>query len=111
MIADTVDVQEYHTGKRSEGIYYGMLTFAYKISQSLAILLLGFVLDLIHFDSALTLQATSTALLLGVFLSVGSILAMLLASKAYQSYSLDAKEVAHLQAMINKNQTDQSPID
>ncbi|BES63795.1 MFS transporter [Gottschalkiaceae bacterium SANA] len=106
MIADTVDVQEAQTGERNEGIYYGMLTFGYKISQSMAILLLGFVLDIIHFDSTLPVQATSTALLLGIFLSIGSILAMLLASKAYQSYSLDANAVAHLQAIIKIKHAD-----
>jgi Na+/melibiose symporter-like transporter len=100
MIADTVDVQEYHTGDRNEGIYYGMLTFGYKISQSLAILLLGFLLDLIRFDSSLAVQTTSTAMLLGVFLSLGSILAMVLANWAYRAYRLDAAEISRLQTLI-----------
>ncbi len=111
MIADTVDIQEYQTGERNEGIYYGLLTFAYKISQSLAILLLGFVLDFIHFDSTLPVQTPSTALLLGSFLSIGSILALLLSRQAYKSYTLDAKKVAHLQAMIQKKETSSTTTD
>lgn len=104
MIADTVDYQEAHTGERNEGIYYGMLTFGYKISQSLAILLLGFVLDFIQFDSRLPEQTPATALLLGIFLSVGSLLALLLSAHAYRSYTLDAKTVGTLQAQIeNRN--------
>lgn len=105
MIADTVDYQEVHTGERNEGIYYGMLTFGYKISQSLAILLLGFVLDFIKFDSSLPVQTPSTALLLGIFLSVGSMLALLLSAQAYKPYSLDAATVAKLQAMIQANKS------
>lgn len=108
MIADTVDYQEAHTGQRNEGIYYGMLTFGYKISQSLAILLLGFVLDFIQFDSALTQQSPVTALLLGIFLSTGSLLALMLSAHAYKSYSLDAKTVRSLQAQIEIRQIAQS---
>jgi len=104
MIADTVDFQEAHTGERNEGIYYGMLTFGYKISQSLAILLLGFVLDFIRFDSTLAVQAPTTALLLGIFLSIGSLFALLLSSYSYRAYSLDAKTVSELQAIIERNQ-------
>lgn len=100
MIADTVDYQEAQTGDRNEGIYYGMLTFGYKISQSLAILLLGFVLDIIRFDSTLSEQTPETALLLGIFLSVGSFFALLLSAHAYRNYSLDASTVGELQAQI-----------
>lgn len=107
MIADTVDVQEFETGERNEGIYYGLLTFAYKISQSLAILLLGFVLDFIHFDSTLPVQTSGTALLLGIFLSLGSITALLLSARAYIPYSLDAHKVAELQGSIQNRKSAQ----
>ncbi len=109
MIADTVDVQEFETGERNEGIYFGLLTFAYKISQSLAILLLGFVLDFIHFDSTLPVQTPGTAILLGVFLSIGSIIALLLSARAYIPYSLDAHTVTQLQLKILNRQTSTHP--
>jgi Na+/melibiose symporter-like transporter len=39
MAADTIDYQELKENKRSEGTYYGMLTFAYKLSHAAAILI------------------------------------------------------------------------
>jgi Na+/melibiose symporter-like transporter len=101
MIADTVDLQELETGERNEGMYYGMLTFGYKISQSLAIIILGFAIDLIRFDATLTIQSSSTEILLGMLLSLGSIIAFLLAGLAYKGYSLNKKSVMAIQAEIS----------
>ena len=50
MIADTIDIEELNTGIRTEGMYYGCLTLFYKLSQSIAIFLLGFLLDIVKFD-------------------------------------------------------------
>lgn len=102
MIADTVDLQELETGERNEGMYYGMLTFGYKISQSLAIIILGFAIDLIRFDATLTIQRSSTEILLGMLLSLGSIIAFLLAGLAYKGYSLNKKSVKAIQAEISQ---------
>ncbi len=100
MIADTVDQQEHETGERNEGVYYGMLTFGYKLSQALAIFALGIILDFIRFDAALIIQQSSTEILLGACLSLGSIVAFLLSGLAYRGYSLDEKSVKELQAEI-----------
>jgi len=50
MLADTCDVDELMTGKRREGIYSGFTTFARKFSSGMAVLLLGFGLQLSGFD-------------------------------------------------------------
>jgi len=102
MIADTVDQQEYKTSERNEGVYYGMLTFGYKISQSITIFIFGIVLDLIQFDPSLTIQNNSTATLLGVFLSLGSITVFTLAALAYNKYNLDRRTVQLMQDKLNK---------
>jgi len=102
MIADTVDQQEYKTSERNEGVYYGMLTFGYKISQSITIFIFGIVLDLIKFDPSLTIQKNSTATMLGVFLSLGSITVFTLAALAYSKYNLDRQTVQLMQDEINE---------
>lgn len=103
MVADTVDRQELETGERTEGIYFGMLNFGYKISQSIAILLLGFILDMIQFNPDMTIHNDFTATSLGIVLSLGSLLSFIMANYAYSSYSLDEKKVEAIQAAIKLN--------
>jgi len=50
MLSDIFDVDELMTGKRREGIYSGFTTFLRKFSSGLAILLLGFGLQLSGFN-------------------------------------------------------------
>lgn len=100
MLADTVDQQEFNTGKRNEGVYFGMLNFGYKFSQSLAVLILGVVLDLINFDSSLLVQEQTTLFLLGALLSVGSLLTFILSGISYRNYSIDEKRVRDMQLLI-----------
>jgi len=100
MVADTVDQQELETGERSEGIYFGMLNFGYKMSQSIAILILGFVLDMIKFNPNIDIQNDFTSMALGVVLSIGSLLSFILANKAYSYYSLNEEKIEAIQRQI-----------
>ena len=102
MVADTVDYQEKLTGTRQEGVFFGLLNFGYKISQSIAILILGFLLDLIRFDPLLTFQKNSTALHLGTVLSLGSLCTFLLAMKSYRHYTLNREKVEMIQAELEQ---------
>lgn len=49
MIPDTVEVDEYKTGERREGLYYSLVTFIQKISAAIALLIGGIVLDAIGY--------------------------------------------------------------
>ncbi len=100
MIADTVDEQEFHTGKRNEGAYYGLLNFGYKFSQACAIMLLGVLLDVIRFDATLGQQTSSTSILLGLILSLGSLLCFVFASIAYRRYNMDEEQILQIQESI-----------
>lgn len=100
MLADTVDQQEFNTGNRNEGVYFGMLNFGYKFSQSLAVLILGVVLDLIRFDSNLPIQAETTLFLLGSLLSLGGLMTFILSTISYKNYSIDEKRVREMQLTI-----------
>jgi Na+/melibiose symporter-like transporter len=60
MVADAVDADEVNTGKRSEGLYFGFYTFAYKLGTSLSLVASGYVLHLVGFDPDLEIQTAGT---------------------------------------------------
>ena len=106
MIADTIDVEEMNTGIRSEGTYYGCLTLFYKLSQSIAIFLLGLLLDIVKFDSSAAIQPDSTVITLGLILAVGSIIGFALAALTYLKYDLNRGKVDVIQRnLLSKRQT------
>lgn len=45
MLPDVIDFDEFRTGKRNEGIYSGIMTFFMKLANSIAIFLIGLVLQ------------------------------------------------------------------
>ncbi len=100
MVADVIDVEELKTGVRLEGIYYGCLTFSYKTSQSIAILFLGILLDVIGFDPKLTEQPEFALLFIGLILAVGGIITIGLAFKFYNNYRLTHTIVENVQEKL-----------
>ncbi len=104
MVADTIDFDEYKRGLRFEGFYFGSLTLYYKLSQALAIFIIGILLDLIRFDSSLPIQSEFTLISLGLILSLGSILSFVLAYVSLRRYPLNEERVRHIQLQIRKMQ-------
>ncbi len=102
MIADVIDLDELNTGKRAEGSYYGCLTLFYKFSQSITLLLIGFILDLVKFDASLPLQAESTVIILGLMLSIGSGLSFIASFLSISGYNLNRLRVEDIQRKINE---------
>ncbi len=100
MVADTVDEEELNSGVRSEGLYFGGLTFAYKISQSLAIFLVGIILDLIGFNGDLAVQAAGTSYAMGLVVGIGTLLPLFGAGAFYRAYRLTRAEVEHVKASL-----------
>ncbi len=104
MVADVIDVEELKTGVRLEGIYYGCLTFSYKTSQSIAILFLGILLDIIGFDPALAEQPDYTLLFIGLILAVGGIITIGFAFKFYNNYRLTHSIVENVQEKLSSQE-------
>lgn len=105
MIADTIDFDEYNTGVRMEGVYYGAMTFFYKLSQSIAIFIIGIMLDIINFDPDAAIQPRSTVMSLGVTLALGSFIVLVLAGISYYKYSLNKGKVTLIQNKIVRRDT------
>lgn len=102
MVADIIDLDELNTGKRSEGSYYGCLTLFYKLSQSITLFLIGFILDFTKFDANLPAQAESTVVTLGIIISVGSAISFIAALLSLRGYNLDKSRVEDIQKQIAK---------
>ncbi|TFG82455.1 MAG: hypothetical protein E4H20_07650 [Spirochaetales bacterium] len=71
MVADMVDLDEAGGGNRNNGVYFGSLTLVYKLSQAVAIIMIGSMLDITGIDSRLPRQEISTLVSLGLILSFG----------------------------------------
>jgi len=106
MVGDTIDVDELQSGVRNEGVYFGSMTLFYKSSQAIVVFLIGVLLDLIGFSSHVTVQAPFTQLALGLILSVGCGLAVLMSAWCIQHYPLSKQDVTdmHKQLTINRTQ-------
>lgn len=105
MISDTIDKDAYESGTRKEGIFYGCATFMYKLSQSLAVFLVGTLLDLIGFHAD-TIQGPSTYIRLGLILPVGFLLCFSLALLFARRYKLNREMVAEYQTGYNNKKQD-----
>jgi glycoside/pentoside/hexuronide:cation symporter, GPH family len=103
MVADVIDLDELNTGKRAEGSYYGCLTLFYKLSQSITLFLIGFILDMVKFDANLTVQADSTVTILGLVLGIGSTLSFVAAFVSLLGYGLNRARVEDIQRQIAEN--------
>lgn len=102
MVADTIDLEEAETGIRSEGVFYGSMTLMYKVSQSLAILIMGVMLDLIGFDAGLPVQSERILLTLGLLLTGGGLISFQLARLFYRRYPLTQESQRSLRQSIKK---------
>lgn len=100
MIADVTDQEALLRGERSEGISFGGLTLGYKLSQSIAIFLLGWLLQWIKFDPSLAVQSDFTVTMLGLMLPLGGLISFIAAFFAYNTYGLKRSDIDRIQAQL-----------
>jgi GPH family glycoside/pentoside/hexuronide:cation symporter len=75
MIPDVVEVDEFKTGKRREGMYYGVAIFVMKLGSAFALFIVGQVLDRIGYVPNVE---QTPATLLGIRIMMGPLLTGLL---------------------------------
>ncbi len=102
MVSDIADLQYAKSGRRMEGLLFGTFTLCYKLSQSISVLLLGILLDVIRFNSALPVQSPATVTWLGLLLPLGCLFGFGMAFWAYSRYSLTFKDISAAHANIAK---------
>ncbi|NLZ49950.1 MAG: MFS transporter [Clostridiales bacterium] len=105
MIADIIDTDELETGVRAEGTYYGCLTLLYKVGQSVAILLVGFLLDILLVTN---FSSHTDEYIMGFVLSISSIIFFILAINSLKKYGLNKEKIAKVQKEIAKKGLNQN---
>lgn len=84
LYGDRVKFEENSNNKN--GIYSGVLTFAGNIANSITQLLVGLLLDIIHFDGGENVQSLSVQTGLALILFIGVQLSLILACFIFASY-------------------------
>lgn len=107
MMADVVDQDELISGERVEGSFYGLLTMFYKLSQSITLLLIGWVLEVVGFDAALSAQSDFTATSMGLFIGLGSALGFMASFLSISRYRLTKENIQQIQADVASQETGQ----
>lgn len=101
MVADTVDAQALISGTRQEGVFYGTLTLCYKLSQSVAIFILGIALDLLKFDASKPVQLEHTVMGLALLLGIGSAMSLIFAYYSYKPYQLTRARMTEIHTKLD----------
>jgi GPH family glycoside/pentoside/hexuronide:cation symporter len=93
MYADVITMDRLKTNENNSGIYSGFMTFAYNIANSIALLIIGILLDLIKFNSAEPVQAISVQNWLGCIVFIGCAVSISLALAIFSKYNLKRSDV------------------
>lgn len=109
MMADIADEHELDTGRRQEGIFFGALTFAVKVTSGLGQFVAGWGLELIHFPARATPgtvpaeTVNALAILYGPGLSVIAVIAIAVLSR----YRIDrARHEQIMRALFERRAVD-----
>ncbi len=102
MYADVVTMEQYATGVNNAGRYTGYYTFTYNFSNSVALLFIGLLLDVVKFDSSQPVQALSVQTGLGRIVFFGSAIAITLAIIVFSKYGIKRSDVLKVQIEANE---------
>jgi len=92
MIPDVVEVDEFKTGKRREGLYYGVAIFILKVGSALALLLVGQALE---WTGYVPNAVQSPTVLLGLRVMFGPLVAGLLIISVVLAYFMPMTRERH----------------
>ena len=101
MYADVVTLEIYKTGQNNAGAYSGFYSFTYNLANSASLLVIGFLLDFIKFDSSQPLQALSVQKGLGSIVFCGCAIALAASIILFSHYSVKRADVLRTQLKIN----------
>lgn len=104
MYADVVTMEMFKTGKNNAGSYTGFYTFTYNVANSLALLMIGFLLDIIKFDSSQPVQAQSVQNGLGMIIFFGCSIFLALAILLFSKYSIKRSDVLKAQMILKREE-------
>ena len=103
MFADVVTLDKLKSKEDKTATYSGYMTFAYNIANSLALLIIGVLLDLIKFNPKEPVQAMVVQNLLGVIVIVGCGVSIALAMIIFNKYKLTRTQILQSQMRSRKD--------
>ncbi|ABZ93107.1 Na+/melibiose symporter-related transporter [Leptospira biflexa serovar Patoc strain 'Patoc 1 (Ames)'] len=71
ILTDVVDYDEFQTGEKREGLYFGIWKMGVKFSQAFGIAITGFLLDIIGFQNGMTTQTPEVGFRLALIFGPG----------------------------------------
>lgn len=93
MYADCITIDRLKSGDNKTGIYSGFMTLAYNISNCLAMLVVGVLLDVIKFDASQPVQAMVVQNSLGFIVFVGCAIAISVGLLIFSKYNITRSQV------------------
>ena len=108
MYADVVTMEQYKTGVNNAGRYTGYYTFTYNFSNSIALLFIGVLLDLVKFDSSQPVQALSVQNGLAKIVFFGSAISLTIAIWIFSKYNIKRADVLKVQIKSNEGKISKS---
>ena len=102
MYADVVTLEKLKSNENKSATYSGYMTFAYNVSNSIALLIIGILLDLIKFDPTQPVQALKVQNSLGIIVILGCSIAIALALLIFNKYKLTRADILKEQLISKK---------
>jgi GPH family glycoside/pentoside/hexuronide:cation symporter len=99
---DIIEWDEYHTGKRREGVYSGVWTFVYKAGIGCALMFVGFALKFIHFDADLPAQTDSTLFGLRMLFGPASAMFLFVGALGFLAYPITKRKHEEIRRLIKE---------
>lgn len=103
MFADVVTIEKIKSNQNQTATYSGYMTFAYNLANSLSLLIIGILLDLIRFDPSQPVQALKVQNSLGVIVIVGCALSIAIAISIFNKYKLTRSDILKMQLVAKEN--------
>lgn len=111
MFADVLTLDKITTGQNNSATYSGFLTVSYNIANSIALLIIGVLLDLIKFDSTQPVQPLSVQNGLGAIVFVGCALAISISILFFSRYNLKRTDILKAQMNYEFISKEKKPIE
>ena len=102
MYADVVTLEGLKSKQNKTATYSGYMTFAYNIANSIALLIIGVLLDLIKFNPKEPVQALKVQNALGVIVILGCAVSIGLSVIIFSKYKLTRSEILKQQMLAKK---------
>lgn len=102
MYADVIALEKLESGEDKSGAYLGYYSFTYNISNSISLLIMGFLLDMVKFDSTKAVQPMSVQSGLGTIVFCGCSIALSAAILIFSKYKIKRADILKAQMKLKQ---------